>query len=157
MVRSLIRLLLVSGAAVLAVLPLTASAAGGGGGGGTSNGMTITIGSPITLQGKLLVTVPVTVSCVDTITTDPAVTQPGSLSVVIEQASGKSVIQGSGGIELDSCSPTPQTFAIQVTPINGLRFKNGAAIVSASGDICDFFAFPEVCDSATTPWQTTRL
>jgi hypothetical protein len=158
MLRSLARVVLFPGIAILALAsPIAASAAGGGGGGGSSNGMTITVGSPITLQDRLLVTIPVTVSCVDSITTDPAVTQPGSLIAALDQAQGKSVSQGFGGIELDSCSPTPQTFALQVTPVNGLAFHNGTAIVSVSGVICDFFVFPEVCDSATTPWQTIKL
>ena len=161
MLRSLMRLVVVSAVAAVAVAsPVAASAAGGGGGGGSSSGMTITIGSPITLQGKLLITVPVTVSCVAPISVDPTITQPGSIGVTIEQASHSMVVVGSGGAELDSCSPTPQTFVVQVTPNPGqvpsAPFHGGPAIVSAAGGICDF-NFPQTCYFASTAWQTTRL
>ena len=158
MFKSLVRVFLVSVVALVAMLPLTASAAGGGG--GSSNGMTITIGSPITLQSRLLVTVPVTVTCVAPISVDPTLTQPGFIGVTVEQASGSAVAIGSGGTELDRCSPTPQTFLVQVTPnfgpTNGPPFHGGPAIVSAAGGICDF-NFPQTCFNASTPWLTTRL
>jgi hypothetical protein len=160
MLRSLVRFLVVCAITVVAAVPLTAAAAGGGGGGGSSNGMTITIGSPITLQGRLLVTVPVTVTCVAPISVDPTITQPGSIGVTLEQVSKNTVVVGSGGAELDSCSPTPQTFVIQVTPNVGQNasppFHGGPAIVSAAGGICDF-NFPQTCYNASTPWQTTKL
>jgi len=160
MVRSLVRVLLVAAVAVVAAVPVTASAAGAGGAGGSNNGMTITVGTPITLQSHLLVTVPVTVSCVATISVDPTVTQPGSIGVTVEQASKGSVAVGSGGAELDSCSPTPQTFLIQVTPnvgpTNSPPFHGGPAIVSATGVICDF-NFPQTCAFGSTPWLTIKL
>jgi hypothetical protein len=160
MVRSLVRVLLVAAVAVAAAVPVGASAAGGGGG-GSNNGMTITVGSPISLQSHLLVTVPVTVSCVSTISVDPTLTQPGSIVVNVEQASKGSVAVGSGGAELDSCSPTPQTFLIQVTPnvgpTNSPAFHGGPAIVSATGVICDFNLFPQTCASGSTAWLTIKL
>jgi len=161
MLKSFVRVFLVSAVALVAMLPLSASAAGGGGGGGSNNGMTITVGSPITLQNHLLVTVPVTVTCVATISVDPTLTQPGSIGVTVEQASKGTVAIGSGGVELDSCSPTPQTFLVQVTPNVGLTssppFHGGPAIVSANGVICDFNSFPQTCAFGSSPWLPIKL
>ena len=160
MLKFSVRVFLVSAVAMVAMLPLTASAGGGGGGGGSSNGMTIKIGSPITLQSRLLVTVPVTVTCVVPISVDPTLDQPGSIGVTVEQASRNSVAIGSGGAELDTCSPTPHTILVQVTPIvgptNSPSFHGGPAIVSAGGGICDF-NFPQTCASGSTPWFTIKL
>lgn len=159
MVRLLVRGLMVAAVVAAAALPVTASAAGGGGGGG-SHGMTITIGSPITLQSRLLVTVPVTVTCVAPISVDPTLAQPGFIGVTVEQASGHTIATGSGGAELVSCLPTPQTFLIQMTPnlgfTNSAAFHGGPAIVSSAGGICDS-NFPQTCYSASTPWLTVRL
>ena len=159
MVRSLVRVLMVAAVVSAAALPATASASGGGGGGG-SIGMTITIGSPVELQSRLLVTVPVTVTCVAPISVDPTLTQPGFVGVTVEQASGTRVATGSGGTQLVSCSPVPQTFLVQVTPNVGFAdsaaFHGGPAIVSSAGGICDN-NFPQTCYSASTPWLTVRL
>jgi len=159
MLRFVIRLVVISTLAVLAVAPMTASAAGGGGGGG-NNGMTITIGSPISLQNHLLVTVPVTVSCTGSISVDPTLGQPGSIGVTVQQASRGNSALGSGGVQLNSCSPTPQTFLVQVVPIVGLTgsstFHGGPAIVTAGGGICDF-NFPQTCFSGSTPWLAVKL
>ncbi len=159
MFRSLAKGSLLGALALLAVLPVTASAAGGGGGGG-SNGMTITIGKPITLQNRLLVTVPVTVTCIAPISVDPNLGQPGSIGLTVEQAVHNGVAVGSGGVQLLSCSPTPQSFQVQVTPFPGpgtpLPFHRGGAIASAGGGICDN-NFPQTCYSDGTPWQTIRL
>ena len=159
MLKSLVRVSLVSAVVVVAMLPLTASAAGGGGGGG-SNGMTLTIGSPISLQNHLLITVPVTVTCVAPISVDPTFSQPGGVGVTVEQASKNTVAIGEGNVELNSCSPTPQTFLVQVTPNLGptatAPFHGGPAIVIANGVICDA-NFPQTCYFGSTPWQPTKL
>ncbi len=158
MLKSFVRVLVVSAVALVAMLPLSASAAGGG---GSNNGMTVTVGSPITLQDRLLVTVPVTVTCAATISVDPTVNQPGSIGVTIEQTAKGTVATGSGGVELDSCSPTPQTFLVQVTPNVGLTssppFHGGPAIVSANGVICDFNSFPQTCAFGSSPWLPIKL
>ena len=160
MFRILLRLGVAAALVAAVAMPAAVSAAGGGGGGGGSNGMTITIGKPITLQGKLLITVPVTVTCVAPISVDPTVTQPGSVGVTIQQASHSSVAVASGGAELDSCSPTPQTFIVQATPAPGptpgVPFHGGQAIISASGGICDF-NYPQTCYFASTQWLTIKL
>jgi hypothetical protein len=156
MLRSLIRLALVAGVAVVAAVPLTASAAGGGGG-GSNNGMTVSVGSPITLQNKLLVTVPVTVTCIAELDSPGG----GGVFVAIQQANGKQVSHGFGSVELDSCSPAPQTFLIQVVPdiqpVPSGPFKGGSAIAQASGDICDFGVFPQTCYSGSTDWTPIKL
>ncbi len=158
MLRILARVVAVGTFAVLAALPMTASAAGGGGGG--NNLMTVVVGSPIALQNRLLIVVPVTVTCVDTITIDPNTQPPGGVEVIVEEANRTTVSHGMGGASLFSCSPTPQTFAIQVTPDIGPSpsppFHRGRAIVMASGVMCDF-NFPQTCDFGSTAWQTVRL
>ena len=159
MLKSLVRVALVAAVVIVTMLPLTASAAGGPGG-GTSNGMTLTIGNPISLQNHLLITVPVTVTCVAPISVDPTFSQPGGLGVTVEQASKNTVAIGEGNVELDSCSPAPQTFLVQVTPNLGptatAPFHGGPAIVSANGVICDA-NFPQTCYFGSTPWQPTKL
>lgn len=159
MFRILSRLGVAAALLAAVAVPTTVSAAGGGGGGG-SNGMTITVGKPITLQSKLLITVPVTVTCVAPIAVDPTVSQPGSVGVTVQQASHSSVAVAFGGAELDSCSPTPQTFTVQATPAPGptpgVPFHGGQAIISASGVICDF-NYPQTCYFASTEWLTIKL
>ncbi len=155
MLRALLRVSVAAALVAVAGLPVSASAAS------TSSGMTVTVGSPITLQNKLLVTVPVTVTCTAPISVDPTVSFPGSVDVEIQQANGKSVSHGSGGVELDSCSPVPQTFMVQVVPDTATApasgpFKGGQAIAQASAEICDF-NFPQTCYSGSTGWVTIKL
>jgi len=131
MLKTLARMLAVGAFVVAAAIPTTASAAGGPG-----VGLTVTIGSPITLTDRLLVTVPVTVTCT------PQLVNPvqfGNVFVTVEQAGGKSVSHGSGGANLTSCGP--QTFNIQVTPdlfpTTSGPFHGGPAIAFASATACD--------------------
>jgi hypothetical protein len=153
MVKSFIRLLVLTALAVVAAAPISASAA-------TSSGMTLTVGSPITLQNKVLVTVPVTVTCVAPLSIDPTLVEPGFVNVSVQQAIGKTVSHGSGGIQLDSCSPTPETFLVQVVPDTTQPasgpFKHGNAILQATGELCDF-NFPQTCYSATTDWTPIKV
>jgi hypothetical protein len=159
MLRILARVAAVGTFAVLGALPMTASAAGGGGG-GSNNLMTIVVGSPISLHNRLLIVVPVTVTCVDTIAIDPNTQPPGGVGVIVEEANRTTVSHGMGGVSLFSCSPTPQTFAIQVTPdiapSPSPPFHRGRAILLASGGMCDF-NFPQTCDSGSTPWLSVKL
>jgi hypothetical protein len=127
------RLILVGAFVVAAAIPTTASAAGG-----PATGMTVTIGSPITLTDRLLITVPVTVSC-PTPLANPVFF--GGISVSVQQAFGQSVSTGFGGAALTSCTSSPQTFAILVTPSQfpapSGPFHGGPAVVSAFANICD--------------------
>lgn len=134
MLKNFLRLLPVAALAVVAALPTPAAAAGGGGG----TGITVTIGSA-TMAGKVLVTVPVTIQC-----SGPLADAPlgfGSINVTVEQAFGKSVSHGSGGVSLTVCPSSPQTFDVLVTPdlypVPSTAFHGGTAIASASAFAVD--------------------
>ena len=131
MLKNFARVVAVGAFVLAAAIPTTAAAVGGPG-----VGLTVTSGSPITLTNRLLVTVPVTVTCT------PPLANPvqfGDVFVTIEQASGKSVSHGSGSANLTSCGP--QTIDIQVTPdlFSTPRgpFRGGRAIAIASATACD--------------------
>lgn len=131
MVKNFLRLFPVLALAVVAALPAPAAAAGGGGGGGT--GITVTVGSP-TIEGRVLVTVPVTIQCSGPIAGAPLAF--GFVNVSIQQAYGQTVSNGSGGIAIASCPSTPQTFYVLVSPnlypTTSGPFHGGPALVSAS-------------------------
>ena len=138
MLKNVLRLFAFAGFALAAAIPMTASAAGGGGGGGLT-GITVSIGSPINLQNKLLVCVPVTVTCTGQL---PKVFGFGEVDVVIEQANGKSVATGVGGFLLADCPTSPQTVIVLVTPISygyapAVPFHGGKAIAFAGASACD--------------------
>jgi hypothetical protein len=131
MLKTFARVLAVGAFVIAAAIPTTAAAAGGPG-----VGLTVTIGSPITLTDRLLVTIPVTVTCT------PPLANPvqfGDVFVTVEQADGKSVSHGSGSANLTSCGP--QTFTIQVTPdlfpTTSGPFHGGPAVAVASATACD--------------------
>jgi hypothetical protein len=110
MLKNFARLLAVAAfAVVIAAVPTTASAAGGGGG----TGLNVTIGSA-TVQARILVTVPVTVTCTGPLA--DTVLGSGSVNVFIEQANGKAVSHGSGVAFFTFCSSSPQTINVLVTP-----------------------------------------
>ena len=135
MLKNFARLLAVAAsAAALAAIPATASAAGGGGG----TGITLTIGNA-TMQGRVLVTVPVTITCDAPLAGTPV---SGSVNVTIVQAYGKNVSHGSGFATFDGCPATPQTIDVLVTPDlyttppSG-SFHGGTAAVSAFAGAVD--------------------
>jgi hypothetical protein len=134
MSKYLLRIVAMAGFALAAALPVTASAAGGP----FQPGVNVTIGSPITLQSKLLVTVPVTVSCPIAFA---GAFQFGDVSAAVMQANGKSVSQGNGDIQLAGCDANPQTVYVQVLPTTyptaSGPFHGGQAIVTASALVCD--------------------
>jgi hypothetical protein len=103
-----------------------------------ASAMTMTIGDP-SMTAKVLVSVPVTVSCSPF---DPALTPfSASAFVSIEQAVGKSIARGTGATPMTSpgmplaftCDSTDQTINIDVLadPAHP-PFKRGAAVVAAS-------------------------
>jgi hypothetical protein len=151
MFKNLARMIAVATFAVAAAAPVTASAAG------SNNGIAVVIGHPITLQNRLLVTVPVTMTCALPITTNG---QGGSLSVSIEQANRSSVSHGTGGLNFFLCPTTPTTFLIQITPditpIPSGPFHKGRAIALASAFICDD-NFPQTCVSGSEGWKSVWL
>src|SRR5215813_2441153 len=135
MLKNFARLFAVSAFAMLmAAVPSTASAAGGGGG----TGITVTIGQA-SMQGRVLVTVPVTITC-DTPLAGTAVL--GSFNVTVEQAFGRSVSHGSGFANFDVCPAPPQTINLLVTPDiyttpPSTAFHGGTAIASAFAGAVD--------------------
>jgi hypothetical protein len=151
MLRFLARFAVAAVFVAVAAIPVTASAAGGGGGG---TGMTIKIGKPITLQNRLLVTVPVTYSCLPF--SNPL--QFGEIGVTVEQASRNSVSHGFGLANLFSCDSTPTTIFVQVTPdiqpMPSGPFHKGGAIAIATGIACDT---GNVCEGGQDGWRTVRL
>jgi len=134
----------------VAAVPVTALA-------DASTTMTIDVGQSITLQNKLLVTVPVTITCPGPLT---AGFMPGFVNVTIEQANGKSVSHGTGGVSLAACDTTPQTFLIQVTPdilpVASPPFRKGSAILMVTSQICDN-NFPQTCFLGSVGWVTVKL
>ena len=134
MFKNFARLLAVAAfTVVIAAVPTTASAAGGGGG----TGITVTIGKA-TLQGRLLATVPVTITCAAPLAGTAVF---GSVQVTIEQASGRDISTGSGGVSFSVCPATPQTINVLVTPdlfpTPSTPFHGGTAIVSAFAGAVD--------------------
>jgi hypothetical protein len=100
----------------------------------SASAMTATLGEP-ELIAKVLVTVPVTVSC------DPV--SPGlvvfsqSVSVLVEQASGRDIARGTGNVFagfpqplLFPCNGTPTTLSLSVlADPTGPPFHGGRAVV----------------------------
>ena len=153
--KSLFRLVAVASFAAAAAVPVTASAAGGGFPG---TGITVTIASPITLQDRLLVNVPVTITC----------TQPlangfgfGQITASVQQASGKTVATGFGFLSIDQCPTTPTTYVVQVLTQSSTQssapvpFHGGPAIASAGAVACD--ALFATCIGGSTPLESVRL
>ncbi len=121
----------------IAVFGLVSSA------GATTPSMTVTIGSPIKVTDRLLVSVPVSVVCApignpgDTTLTD-------SVTVSISQAHGKTVSSGSATMSAGPFSPqnptSPGFLTCDGTTVNSVTvqilgngvFRAGGAIVSAS-------------------------
>jgi hypothetical protein len=145
MLKRFLRLFaLVAGAgfAAAAVVPITASAAGGGFGGGS--GITVVVGSPITLTDRLLVDVPVTITCTGTFPTGFGY---GEVDAQVQQASGKSVATGFGHVILTSCPTTPQTFIVPVTPqstapgVAPIPFHGGPALAWAGASAGDAYYY----------------
>jgi hypothetical protein len=101
---------------------------------GAASAMTATVGEP-ELSAKVLITVPVTVSC------DPV--SPGlvvfsqSVSVLVEQASGRDIARGTASVFasfpqplLFACNGTPTTLSVSVlADPNGPPFHGGRAVV----------------------------
>jgi len=112
--------------------------------------MTVTAGSP-TLAGKVLITVPLTITCSPF---DPSLTPISSAAFVsVEQASGQSIAQGSGSVGGSmgvpqiayNCDGTPQSVPvlIQANP-SGPPFHGGPASFKISaganaGIPCSFY------------------
>ena len=130
MFKNFLRLFPVLALAVMAALPVSASAAGGGGG----TGINVSVGTKATIQARLFVTVPVTISCAAPLADAPL--GFGLIDVGLEQAVGRSVAHGSGDLIISTCPSTPTTFKVVVRPdlfpTPSPTFHGGPAIVNAS-------------------------
>ena len=134
MLKNFARLLAVAAfTVVLAAVPTTASAAGGGGG----TGITVTIGKA-SLQGRVLATVPVTITCDAPLAGTEVF---GGVQVIIEQAYGKQVSHGSGLADFSVCPATPTTINVLVTPdlypTPSTAFHGGTAVATAFASAVD--------------------
>jgi hypothetical protein len=109
---------------------------------------TIAVGSPITLQARILVTVPIRIVC------DPLPNTPGSsyVQVQVQQANGKLLSSATGSVGtlpgfysgpvFLTCDST--TVNVVKVPVVGGPFHHGGAVVTASfeyasGIPCTFF------------------
>jgi hypothetical protein len=136
---------------VLHAAGLSSDAMAGAGGpaslpstGGGSSPMTLTVAPSAELGAKLLVSVPVTVSCAPLAAGD---LQFGNISAQILEAQGRSVVQGFGYAQLpaNACDGTNHTYIVGVlaNPSNSSRpsassvFKVGQSVVLASAFGCD--------------------
>jgi hypothetical protein len=89
--------------------------------------VTVTIGPTATLQSRVLLTVPVTVTC------DPFGDFFSMSFVSVEQASGRQIAHGSSFIPTITCDSAPHTYPVSVlADASGPPFHGGQAIVSAS-------------------------
>lgn len=155
MLKSLLRLAAVASFAAAAVVPVTASASGGGFPG---TGITVTIGSPISLQDRILVDVPVTITCTQPLTNGFGFAQ---VTASVQQAGGRNVATGSGFLSLDQCPSSPTTYVLQVLTQPSsqntapIPFHGGPAIASAGAFACD--AFFTTCIGGSTPLESVRL
>ena len=93
-------------------------------------GVTVAIGSSATLQSRVLLTVPVTVTC------DPVGDFFPMSFVSVEQASGTKIASGSGFLPTITCDSAPHTYGVSVLAnSSGPPFHGGQAVASASVSI----------------------
>src|SRR5262245_19554721 len=127
---------------------------------GAAEAMTLAVGS-VELDARVAVTVPITVTC------DPP--SPGltvnsqSITVRVEQAAGKGIARGTGG--LSGCSPSQLLFpcdgstrelsvSILADPV-GPPFHGGSAIVTATGS--STACLPSPFGGCGSPFETQSV
>lgn len=114
---SLISVAAVVGTCVALVVPGLAKA---------DPGVTVSIGSTATLESRVLLTVPITVTC------DPVGDFFSMSFVSVEQASGTRIAHGSGFISTLTCDSTPHTYPVSVlADTSGPPFHGGPTVASA--------------------------
>jgi hypothetical protein len=141
------------------VLPLSvAIVLGASSTAGASGSVTVTIGGPIQVTNRLLVSVPVNVVC-DPLSGDTVLVD--RVSVQLQQANGKTVSQGSASVEGGPFSPflgspfltcdgsTVNTVTVKI--VGSGPFHGGKAIATASAThtvgTCSFFCSPTDTES----------
>lgn len=93
-------------------------------------GVTVAIGSTATLESRVLLTVPITVTC------DPVGDFFTMSFISVEQASGSRIASGSGFISTLTCDSASHTYAVNVlADTSGPPFHGGQAVASASVNI----------------------
>jgi hypothetical protein len=117
--------------------------------------LAVSVGSP-SLSARVLVTVPVTVSCSPF---DPSLTVfSESIGATVEQASGRAIARGSSqrfaftpAPLLFACDGSTTTIPVEVSAdTTGVPFHGGNAIVSASASASAGTCFGTVCFGNTS-------
>jgi hypothetical protein len=130
---------------------------GASSGASASGSLTVSLGSPLQVTNRVMVTVPVHVVC-DPLTGDTAVDR---VYVQVQQANGKSISSGSATIEAGPVSPyrgTPfltcdgsTVNTVNVNVVGNGPFHGGGAIVTAAAThsvgFCSFFC--QITDTET--------
>jgi hypothetical protein len=136
--------------------PLGVAADTTGGGSGTGFGtISIKVGPSASLKARLLVTVPVTITCTPPI---DAIAVDGTwAAVTIIQASGKTVASGGANFGGFACDGLPHTYSTTIAALT-VPFHGGAALVSVAASVCGQLAdFNEACTGVTTPWTAVKI
>jgi hypothetical protein len=147
---------------VMAALPATAGAATTGGGQFGAVTLTVSVGNA-TLSQRVVVNVPVTLTCTLNPGAPADFPQFGtSLQVSIVQAIRKNSTMGSAFASGFACDGVPHTLAMQVIAepaSGGLHFAKGVAAVNVSASASGFDANTGIygSDSVSTGWQTLRI
>jgi hypothetical protein len=123
-------------------------------------GMSVAVGSTGTLVAGVYVVVPVTVTCV----TDEASIATDSIQLDLRQKSGRTLVEGGGGISYQSpllngigfgtpvtCDGQPHTYALNVFPIGDGAFKGGKAVVVSALFNISTFSFENFFAAAPGP------
>jgi hypothetical protein len=150
----------ITAAGLLVIAALTAPAGVAadttGGGSGTDFGtITITIGPAATLKARLIVTVPMTITCT---TPADAISVDGTwASVNLIQASGRTVAGGSAAIVAFACDGAPHSYSTTIVATS-VPFHGGSARVAVGATVCGQLAdFNTACTGVTTPWTAIKI
>jgi hypothetical protein len=160
--QSVLRITVLAAAiTILAAIPATAGAATTGGGQFGAATLTVAVGQA-TLSQRVVVNVPVTVTCTLNPGAPPAFPQQGTtIQVDIVQAIGKSSTAGSGYTTGFACDGTEYSYLISVlaSPTSGgLHFKKGPAVIQATASAAgydDNFRFGT--DFVSTGWMASSI
>jgi hypothetical protein len=127
------------------------------GGGGSSNGfgtVSVTIGRSAHVQARLIVDVPLTITCTppaDAVSVDSAFD-----AVQVMQASGKSVATGDGYAQF-TCDGLAHTYTTAVVG-KSIPFHGGTAVVWVEVSLCGTLAdYSYACTTVVTPWTTIKI
>ncbi len=160
--HSVIRIAALAAAiSVMAALPATAGAATTGGGQFGAATLTVSVGKA-NLSQKVVVNVPVTVTCTLNPGAPAGFPQNGTgLQVDIVEAIGKKTASGIAYTSGFACDGLPHTFAMQILAqptSGGLHFQKGVAAVNATASASGYDAnYMYGTDSVSTGWQTLRI